>query len=171
MGAAWTTATVTALLILTYSSVILPAFELPAMCGKYVVCAWNCSSHHRPPSHGACSHWAGCASLPAGFRRACGQTAYVPGNFLAKHIAQHLFRHRLLCPGKVSSKRLVHHGLVADPGLLCARAKFVEHGVVDKDRNARLALLGNHGAALSLRKIIFSFHTVFAPFASHDAPR
>lgn len=41
-----------------------------------------------------------------------------------------------------------------------ARTEFAEHGVIDVDGDARLALRGNECAALALGKIVFSSHSL-----------
>ncbi len=79
-------------------------------------------------------------------------------NFLPQHVAQYRFRNRGLCVRQILPQRLVHHRLVAVARLLGARPKGVEHGIVNKDRDPRLALLRQDRASLAFRKIVVSSH-------------
>src|SRR5712692_6027843 len=111
------------------------------------------------------------AACPGFAARARRRTSQVLRHLLAQDLAQRAFSDRLIGAGKIPSKRLVHHRLVAGPCLLGARPKFIEHGVVDEDRDARLALLRDDRAPLALRKVVFSSHNPCVPFALHDGPR
>src|SRR5258708_24583460 len=77
---------------------------------------------------------------------------------LPQHVEQDRLGDRLLGFRQVLPQRLVHHRLVAGARLLGACPKGVEHCIVDKDRDARLALLRNGRASLALREIVLSLH-------------
>lgn len=79
-------------------------------------------------------------------------------HFLPKHLAQALLRERPIHLRQVGTQRLVDHRLIARARLLRARAKFIEHRVIDEDRNARFAPLRDDRAAPALRKVVFGFN-------------
>ena len=89
----------------------------------------------------------------------------------AQHTAERGFVERRRGQGQIRSQCLVHHGLIARALLLSTLAKGVEHLVVNVDRDPRLAVLREDGAAFPLPEIVFVFHTLYVRFGWLGGPK
>jgi hypothetical protein len=89
----------------------------------------------------------------------------------AQHTAESGFIEVGRGQGKILSQGLVHHGLIASAVLLGTLAKRFQHLVINVDRDPRLAVLREDGAAFPLPEIVFVFHTLCARFGWPGGPK
>jgi hypothetical protein len=89
----------------------------------------------------------------------------------AQHTAERGFVEGERGQGQIRSQCLVHHGLIARALLLGTLAKRFQHLVINVDRDPRLAVLRENGAAFPLPEIVFVFHTLCARFGWLGGPK
>ena len=91
--------------------------------------------------------------------------------FFPQHTAEGGFVEDGRGQGEIFSQRLIHHGSIARAVLLGTLAKRFQHLVINVDRDPRLAVLREDGAAFPLPEIVFVFHTLCARFGWPGGPK